>query len=217
MPHQWSCRLHQSHLCSRPTKEFSLLLNYQCLLYPSFRTYPYTIHNTPGNFQYRPHHHQDLHFCHPAHACALAGLHTQFNSQLTPCLQLILKGIQKNQTISLPPRVHLPITLQVMQSIYNQLTNQPHSYTHILIWAACCLAFFSFLWVSEFTIPSDASHDNQCHLSLADVSVDNRNNPQLLRVKIMQSKTHSFRKGVDIYLGASITTLCVPLKLFYLT
>ena len=141
----------------------------------------------------------------------LAGLHTQFSSQLTPCLQLILKGIQRNQATSHPPRVRLPITLQIMRSIYDLLTNQPHSYTNILIWAACSLAFFGFLRVSEFTIPSDADYDDECHLSLADVSVDNRGNPQLLRVKIKQSKTDPFRRGVDIYLGATGRTLC-PIK-----
>ena len=31
-----------------------------------------------------------------------AGVHTEFNRQLTPRLQLILKGIQRNQAISHP-------------------------------------------------------------------------------------------------------------------
>ena len=141
----------------------------------------------------------------------LAGLHTQFSSQLTPRLQLILKGIQRNQATSHPPRVRLPITLQIMRSIYDLLTNQPHSYTNILIWAACSLAFFGFLRVSELTIPSDADYDDECHLSLEIVSVENRDNPQLFRVKIKQSKTDPFRRGVDIYLGATGRTLC-PIK-----
>ena len=128
-------------------------------------------------------------------------------------LLLILKGIQKKQATSHSPRVRLPITLQIMRSIYDLLTNQPHSYTNILIWAACSLVFFGFLWVSEFAIPSDAGYNNECPLSLADVSVDNLNNPQLLRVKIKQSKIDSFQRGVDIYLGATGRTLW----LFYLT
>ena len=98
-----------------------------------------------------------------------------------------------------------------MQSIYDLLTNQPHSYTNILIWAACSLAFFGFLRVSEFMIPGDANYDDECHLSLADVSFDNCNNPQLLRVKLKQSKIYPFRRGVDIYLGATGRTLC-PIK-----
>ena len=36
------------------------------------------------------------------HMHVSAGLHAQFNSQLTPCLQLILKGFQRNQAISHP-------------------------------------------------------------------------------------------------------------------
>ena len=120
------------------------------------------------------------------HMHVSAGLHAQFNSQLTPRLQLILKDIQRNQAISHPQRACLPITLQIMQSINYLLTNQPHSYANILIWAACCLAFFGFLQVSEFTIPSNTSYDKECHLSPADISIDDCNNPQLLKVKIKQ-------------------------------
>ena len=98
-----------------------------------------------------------------------------------------------------------------MQSINDLLINQPHSYANILIWAACCLAFFGFLRVSEFTIPSNTSYDKECHLSPADISIDDRNNPQLLKVKIKQSKTDPFWRGVDVYLGATGTTLC-PIK-----
>ena len=45
------------------------------------------------------------------------GLHNFFNAQLTPRLQLTLKGIQKNQASIHPPRVRLSITLQIMGSI----------------------------------------------------------------------------------------------------
>ena len=96
-----------------------------------------------------------------------------------------------------------------MQSINDLLINQPHSYAKILIWATYCLAFFGFLWVSEFTIPSNTRYDEECHLSSADISIDNHNNPQILKVKIKQSKTDSFRRRVDIYLGTTGTTLCL--------
>ena len=113
-----------------------------------------------------------------------AGLHAQFNSQLTPRLQLILKGIQRNQAISHPPRARL----QIMQSINNLLINQTHSYANILIWAACCLAFFGFLRVSEFMLSSNSSYDEEYHLPPADISIDDRNNPQLLKVKSSSQK-----------------------------
>ena len=38
------------------------------------------------------------------------GLFSFFDKQLTPRLQLTLKGIQKNQTVTQPPRIHLPPT-----------------------------------------------------------------------------------------------------------
>ena len=76
------------------------------------------------------------------------------------------------------------------------------------MWAAYCLAFFGFLQVSEFTIPSNTSYDKECHLSPADILIDDCNNPQLLKVKIKQSKTDPFRREVDIYLSAIGTTLC---------
>ena len=121
-----------------------------------------------------------------------AGLHEEFNTQLTPRLQLTLKGIQRSQATSHPQRIHLPITLEIMQSINDLLIQEPYSYDNILVWAACCLAFFGFLRVSEFTVPNDASYDSTCHLSAKDISVDNFDDPQLLFVKIKQSKMDPF-------------------------
>ena len=131
-----------------------------------------------------------------------------FNQHLTPCLHQILKGIQKNQAVTSPQKVRLPITLEIMQNIKSLLSQKPSSYTNIMMWAACCLAFFGFLRVSEFTIPSQEQYDQSCHLSLSDISVDSRNNPRLLRVSIKQSKTDPFRRGVDLHLGATDETLC---------
>jgi len=128
-----------------------------------------------------------------------------------PRVQLALKGIQKNQATFHIQRTRLPITLEIMRSINGSLSEEPHSYDKILHWVACCLSFFGFLRVSEFTIPNGTSYDNECHLSLSDISVDNRDQPQFLKVTIKQSKTDPFRKGVDLYLGVASGTLC-PVK-----
>jgi len=58
--------------------------------------------------------------------------------------------------------------------------------------------------VSEFTVPSKTDYDNSCHLCPSDIAVDNWKNPHLLKVTIKESKTDPFRKGVHIYLGATI-------------
>ena len=109
------------------------------------------------------------------------------------------------QPLILQDFVYQLYTLQIKQSINNLFIKQPQSY--------CYLAFFSFLRVNKFTISSDTNYDKECHLSLADVSVDDCNNPQLLRVKIKQSKTDPFQRGVDLvqlvqhYAHKSHTTL----------
>ena len=45
------------------------------------------------------------------------GYHEHFNLQLTQRLQLVLWGIRKHQSLTLPKRIRLPITIQIMCSI----------------------------------------------------------------------------------------------------
>ena len=68
------------------------------------------------------------------------------------------------------------------------------------MWAACCTAFFGFLCVSEFTVPSPHKYDPSTHLSLSDVSLDNRHTPEVMHLHIKQSKTDPFGQGTDLYL-----------------
>lgn len=142
------------------------------------------------------------------HMHVSAGMFSFFDKQLTPRLQLTLKGIQKSQAITQPARIRLPITLQIMGNIKTLLAKQPSSYYNIMIWAACCLAFFGFLRVGEFTVPADDQYDESCHLSFSSISVDSRVNPQQLRITIKQSKTDPFRKGVNVFLGATGENIC---------
>ena len=46
-----------------------------------------------------------------------------------------------------------------------------------MIWAACCLACFGLLRVSEFTTPSPDRFDPTTALLLSDVALDNRKSP----------------------------------------
>ena len=70
------------------------------------------------------------------------------------------------------------------------------------------MAFFGFLRVSEFTVPNQVTYDPATHLSLADISLDDRVNPTLIAVHINQSKTDPFRKGVTLYFGATSHPIC---------
>jgi len=80
---------------------------------------------------------------------------------------------------------------------------EPPSYNNVILWAACCLAFFGFLRVGEFTIPAKGSYNKSSHLSLSDIALDKHDNSQLFRITIKQSKTDPFRKGLKVYLGAT--------------
>ena len=142
------------------------------------------------------------------HMHVTSGKLQHFSQQLTPRLQQILKGIRKDQAATRPPKVRLPITLQILQDIKRLLSGRPQSYTSTMTWAACCLAFFGFLRVSKFTVPTQDQYDQSCNLSLGDISLDNRDNPRLLRVHIKQSKTNPFRRSIEIYFGAANDSIC---------
>ncbi len=43
---------------------------------------------------------------------------------------------------------------------------------------------------------------------MADILVDNANNPTVVKAKIKVSKTDKFRKGVDIFIGRMYNQLC---------
>jgi len=99
-----------------------------------------------------------------------------------------------------------------------QVSQQLPSYDNVMLWAAWCLAFFGFLRISEFTVSTQQDYDYSTHFSLKDISVDNRSNPYLIKLRIKQSKTDPFRQGADIYLGATDTPICpVSALMPYLT
>ena len=110
------------------------------------------------------------------------------------------------QTPSL--RIRRPITIQIMAGIKSVLQKNPHRYHNIMMWAAYCLAFFGFLRSSEFTVPSQEAFDIDTHLLPTDLAIDNKTNPQLLTVKIKQSKTDPFGQGVTLFLGRMESPIC---------
>ena len=90
------------------------------------------------------------------HLCR--GLHDHFNQQITPRLQLILRDIKRRQACTNPIRQRLPVTTQMLCQIRQLLLKRAPSYFNTTLWAMCCLAFFGFLRVSEFTIPTEGSY-----------------------------------------------------------
>jgi len=140
-----------------------------------------------------------------------SGHYKLFETQITPKIELVLKGIKKSQASTKPPRARLPITSAIMAQIKSFLSRNPHLYNNIMLWAASCLAFFGFLRCSEFTTPSQDEFDETVHLCFKDISVDSIQNPTVISIQLKQSKTDPFRRGVTLMLGITNQPVC-PVK-----
>ena len=125
----------------------------------------------------------------------------------TPRLQQMMKGIQREQATTKCQRVRKPITITIMLQIQQILSKVP-SHHNLMVWAACCTAYFGFLRSSEFTVPSQKAFDPNTHLTLEDVAVDCRKSPKIVSIIIKLSKTDQFIQGHTIYLGRTGHRVC---------
>ena len=187
---QYNLFCSQFSLPSIPTSERTLLL---------FATHLATRHLSSATIK--------VYMAAVRHAHITAGHHMIFDSQLTPRVQQLLKGIQKEFCITKPTRPRLPITPNIMAAI-KRILHQQLTYQSTMLWAACCTAFFGFLRVSEFTVPSQQDYDPLYHLSLTDVLLDDRHATTTVRLYIKQSKTDPLRKGAYIYLTRTHQSVC---------
>ena len=138
-----------------------------------------------------------------------SGWRDPFHNSHMPHLEYTMKGIKRVESQSATTqRLRLPITpkiLRLMKGVWSASASQPDTK---LIWAACCLAFFGFLRAGEMTTPDDEGYDSGAHLSFGDIAVDDPSCPSFLRIRIKQSKTDPFRKGVDLFLGRTGSDIC---------
>ena len=68
------------------------------------------------------------------------------------------------------------------------------------------------------TVPNNQIFNESSHLSVSDVAVDDAPNPAVLQIKIKQSKTDPFRRGVYLNVGRTGSNLCaVAAMLDYLS
>ena len=133
----------------------------------------------------------------------------------SPKLSYVLKGIQRTSP-SRQRAQRLPVTPEVLLQIHTLWSKRPLSFDKVMLWAAFCLGFFGFMRSGEFTSPSQDS--SECILSVGDVAVDSRQDPQVLTIFLRRSKTDQFGTGSYIYLGRTGTILCpVAAVLAYLS
>ena len=87
----------------------------------------------------------------------------------------------------------------------------------VMLWAACCLAYFGFMRIGELTVSSDDAYDSASHLSWGDSAVDDPACPSCMEVRVKASKTDPFQQGISLLIGRVASDLCpVSAMLAYL-
>lgn len=119
-------------------------------------------------------------------------------------LSYVLKGIKRTPRPVPSSRHRLPITPPILQALRS---SSPSDTDNIMLWAACCLAFFGFMRVGEFTCPTVSDFSPRM-LARSDITVDSHANPSLITVNLKCSKTDPFGRGVTILLKRTGETLC---------
>ena len=139
-----------------------------------------------------------------------SGFPDPLRNSYMPRLDYTLRGVkwvQAQKGGTQPSRLLItPLLLRLMKGVWAPSAGQDEK----MIWAACCMAFFGFLRIGEMTVPDGSSFDPSVHLGVSDITVNNAKSPSLLRVMIKQSKTDSFRKGMELYIGRANSHLCAP-------
>ena len=111
-------------------------------------------------------------------------------------LEQLIKGAKREYAKrNHETRVRLPITPDILLKLRSVWSRDAKDFDRIMLWAACCLCFYRFLRSGEITVPSDAGYDSSVHLNMANVSVDNSENPAVVKVKIKASQNRPVQKG----------------------
>ena len=117
-------------------------------------------------------------------------------------------GGERNSSPQSMTRPRLPITPVILHQIKALWSREANDYDTIMLWAACCTAFFGFFRMGEVTSPTTDGRSLGHCVSVADVAIDNAHNPSVIRIKLHSSKTDQFSQGVNIFLGRTGLDLC---------
>uniref|UniRef100_A0ABM0MQP0 Uncharacterized protein LOC102807917 n=1 Tax=Saccoglossus kowalevskii TaxID=10224 RepID=A0ABM0MQP0_SACKO len=135
------------------------------------------------------------------------------NGQTHLRLNHVLRGIHRLQGSSTRPR--LPITFDILKGLCELLRKGVFGpYFDLMLEAAFLLAFFGFLRCSEFACTTNSFNPN-LNLCVRDVKVVTRGEHiDHLSINIKTSKTDQFRRGFDLRLFPTNTSLC-PVSTLY--
>ena len=134
-----------------------------------------------------------------------AGLPNPFTQDAFPRLTYVLRGLKR--TSPSQPDKRLPITPEILEILRRHWSIPLITYEHRLLWAACCLGFFGFLRVAEFTARSTTETPPNI-VAINDIQRAAGYPPEFIRVHLRQSKTDPFGTGVHVYLGRTNHSIC---------
>jgi len=129
-----------------------------------------------------------------------------------PRLNQVLQGIKicQSRTSVVRRQPRLPITPDALLKIKATWERQGIDTDKIMLWAAFTVAF---LRSGELCVGVDGVFDPARDLTAQDVQIDSVNNPQLLKIRLKQSKTDPFRVGADVFMSRTHNKLCPVLAL----
>ncbi|XP_065199234.1 uncharacterized protein LOC135830933 [Sycon ciliatum] len=134
-------------------------------------------------------------------------------------LPRVMRGIKRTVTDPATQRTRLPITIDLLRKLLNQLSldQRRHQQDKCMLKAAMVLAFFGFLRCAEFTAPP-AGFDPATHATRQDVTLDVTQGRTYIRFYIKQSKTDQFRQGHAVIIDSTTSQPCpVAALLAYFT
>ena len=124
-------------------------------------------------------------------------------------LQQVQSRIQRTHHLrSSNERIRLPITPSILHKLRKHFDQSPLDEDMVMLWAATTLCFFGFCRSGEITVPSQSAFDASVHLAWGDVAIDNRSDPQVLKIHLKRSKCDQLRRGVDVFVGRTNDPLC---------
>ena len=71
----------------------------------------------------------------------------------------------------------------------------------------------AFLQSGELAVPEGSHFDPTIHLTPRDITVDNLQNPTMLKIRLKVSKTDQTRQGINLFVGRTWNSLFPVLAL----
>ena len=118
-------------------------------------------------------------------------------------LQYVKRGLSRQRPHHTRPK-RLPITPEILSTLWGSWSKAPITYNKVMLWAACCLGYFGILRSGEFT----SSVLSSSPLEQSDIAVNDRSNPSYITVFLRRSKTDQGGVGTTIYIGRTQGRIC---------